>query len=406
MECHNCKTSRLIASVRERFGEKIPTELRAILHDTCLVCSHACRTCRTLVPDGPEPAPQDPKAQQKGRKPSKPPKKRPPVSAYARKRAIERKLLALSRITTEPAKDLPPPPKPSADDIFFGRAEALSRDRAPTLAPRIVSSDPAAVAALKAELAQIITAHCSRCDQSQDDNPSHRGITFVSKDADNGSDDPNVQLEDWLLAQKETDALEVYRSGCTALPADIENAFRVQLTEFAQLSVYDKLLVCVLMSQKPGYTNRYYTLADFARLRWLNNPETAKIFAQCGINLTLTGDGISKQAAHVRYGNIVRKIPALAAIAHGQIGKGKGGGAKPVRETDLEEDQTDFMGVLFTVPPPAATTPQADPDDTPAPPAAQDHDDTPDRPTAVFAPNISTAVRSRADSVDPDPDFD
>ena len=397
MECHNCKTSRLIASIRERFGEKIPTELRAPLHDACLACSHNCRTCKTMVPDGPEPTPNA--ESPKGRKGAKAPKKRPPVSAYARKRAIERKILALSRLTHEAPANTPPP-QPSEDDIFFGRVDALSRDRAPTLAPRIVSSDPAAVAALKAELAQIITSHCSRCDQSQDDNPSHRGITFVSKDADSDADDPNTNLEDWLLAQKETDALEVYRSGCTALPADIENSFRVQLTEFAQLSVYDKLLVCVLMSHKPGFTNRYYTLADFARLRWLRDPEVSRIFSQCGINLTLTGDGISKQAAHVRYGNIVRRIPSLAAIAHGQIGKGRGGGARTTREADLEEDQTDFMGILFTgqtAPAPRAQPPrEADDAETPAE----------DRPAPVFKPNHTTAIRSQADSVDPDPEYD
>ena len=333
MECHRCKTAELINESQKCFKGEIPEEIRGILQDICLCCSHGCRTCRNVVRRG-------------GRR----------RSVYAHKRALQEAILRYECVIRGGK----------------GAAEALAslsvspnrqaQKSAPSRVPPTRAGEPDSVIAAKAELANLLRSYCYRCEQSQDDNPAHRGITFVSKDAGNGTDDPNVQLEDWLLAQRETDANEAYRDGCTDLPPDVENKLRVQLAAFAQLSFYDKMLVCVLLTMKPGTTNRHYTLAEFARLDWLWDPEISRVFSLSGLRLSVEGAGLSKQAAHTRYRSIVARVPTLASVAWNYF--------QSAREAAKGQDPT------------------SDPE-------------TADSEVEGLKPNFSTAIRSAADSVDP-----
>lgn len=220
-----------------------------------------------------------------------------------------------------------------------------------------LSKKRAELADAKSELEKCYT-RCRTCNRTSDDNPSHYGVSFVSIDSrgrtcdtmpscrrssvsgETHSDDSatDATVGEWMLS-KRLDINRPSKGGVTKLPYDIEDRMRVELANYSgNTSLVDKMLLAVLMTQKPyGRTNECFNPVDFAKLRWMfyfdaagrrHNTDFSRFLISCGWRPPESGKcGISKQAVHYRFKTIVRKMPVLAAIAHGQMGKGKGGGA-------------------------------------------------------------------------------
>jgi hypothetical protein len=101
----------------------------------------------------------------------------------------------------------------------------------------------------------------------------------------------------------------------------------------------DKLLVIVLLTRKPqGALDERYNLEDFAKLNWISctdaqgrrhETDFARFLRACGWGpVSEEGKtGVSIQAVSQRFQRIIAKVPALAAVAHGQINQPRGDGS-------------------------------------------------------------------------------
>lgn len=160
---------------------------------------------------------------------------------------------------------------------------------------------------------------CYKCTRSpaSDDNPSRGGKEFVSFDAAEDPDtimpfaDPcSPQYRQFKPSSDFRDSIEEEApqpQQRTNLPHDVEETLRRELCNLCgKLDHVDRALVFFLMNGG--------TLTDFGKMRWV--PQ--EFFST-----------MSKQCVYARYKKIVREVPVLSAVAHGMIGKGKGGGAKP-----------------------------------------------------------------------------
>lgn len=168
---------------------------------------------------------------------------------------------------------------------------------------------------------------CSRC-PSTDDNPSRGGKEVISFDS---AEDPDtiMPFADPLAFQTSDDDLRDFdrqssrmtleregRRGVTAsLPQSVEDALRQEICNLCgKLDHIDRALVFFLMTGG--------SLTDFGKMQWVP-PEFFKT--------------LSKQFVYGRYKKIVRAVPILSAVAHGMIGKGKGGGCKPKKDKDSRQ---------------------------------------------------------------------
>ena len=187
---------------------------------------------------------------------------------------------------------------------------------------------------------QAVCLTCSR--SSNDDNPSNHGQTFVSLDSGNcaansgraattATDDNLVQARaDWIglhaapdsqyhpsafpSPHEHMDALEEPQDINSPtppqsqpqdpqdplnLPPHIADTLRREFANFVSLDPFDKMLVSCLLSGM--------NISEFARMLWLPysivDPKTRTI------------KPVTKQAAHARWNNIIKKFPAMTAIA-------------------------------------------------------------------------------------------
>jgi len=193
------------------------------------------------------------------------------------------------------------------------------------------------------ELQSAFSAVCLVCSRdSNDDNPSNHGQVFYSLDsgscnsnsgkAGNSATDDNVVLSraDWIgshaapdynptsygadpriaLMKKEEPALggAIDNQGVSSLPSDIEDTLRKEFSNFAGLDIIDKMLLSCIISGM--------NIAEFAKMLWLPfsivNPQDHTIHS------------ITKQAAHARWTNIIKKFPNFASIAVGGLARSKG----------------------------------------------------------------------------------
>ena len=213
------------------------------------------------------------------------------------------------------------------------------------------------------DLLKSLLNECHTCDRDGDNNPAHNGNSFMSLDAivdkeqsaavsDSGDGAPISGSDTWLLskaiARNDPEHGKSEKAfGPTGLPVDVEDKLRKEMISFSSQSLVTKLLVCLLMTQKPN--GSYHSLSDFANLRWiktkdadgnLHDTDFTRFLYSAGYKLTYTKEflekrkahpgmqpHVSKQAVHFRFKTLVKKMPSLAAISHGQMGKGKGGGA-------------------------------------------------------------------------------
>ena len=290
MHCRKCKIYAQKNELLEKHPDGcIPYEQRMQLINACIVCSHGCvnakgkprcRHYRVKVALGKEVA----KAEK----------------AVAAIRA------EIARLELKGRKDL------------YGYAISVQTGRLKAEESSLREKTAAYEAVLR---------ECSECNRSSDDFPSNSGQTFISIDEGVSGDalaDTNDALQDYILSQRIDNTSPSPRA--TSLPLEVEDRLRQQIASFTQLDMADKFLVCVLMTSKPGYNDRFYSIADFA-----------KEFAPY-----VFGRPISKQAAHARFVRVVKRVPILAAIAHGQIGKGKGGGANKGQSSAPEDRQMEF----------------------------------------------------------------
>lgn len=193
-----------------------------------------------------------------------------------------------------------------------------------------------------ADLQSAFSAVCLVCSrESNDDNPSNHGQTFFSLDSGNcnansgkaghAATDDNVVLSraDWIgshaspdycptsygadprlsMMKKEESALAALdNEGISALPSDIEDTLRKEFSNFVGLDIIDKMLLSCIISGM--------NIAEFAKMLWLPfsivNPQDHTIHS------------ITKQAAHARWTNIIRKFPNFASIAVGGLARSKG----------------------------------------------------------------------------------
>lgn len=196
---------------------------------------------------------------------------------------------------------------------------------------RIKSTGKSFSAEYAKDLCDAITVnHCYKCDHcpSTDDNPSRCGREVVSFDAAENPDtimpfaDPFAfpnSMGDKRDFDSPKDENECGKSVTLKLPQDIEDALRQELCNLSgKLDHVDRALVFFLMAGG--------TMTDFGKMKWV-----PKEFSQT----------MSKQCVYGRYKKIVKAVPILSAVAHGMIGKGKGGGAKP------KKAKTVFQPELF-----------------------------------------------------------
>lgn len=168
----------------------------------------------------------------------------------------------------------------------------------------------------------LTTAHCFKCRRCPltDDNPSHSGKDVISFDAAEEPDlilphaDPfafNADRPEGADSRDfdtpESDSQRVCRKSVTTrLPPAVEEALREEICNLSgKLDHVDRALVFFLMAGG--------SMTDFGKMKWV-----PKEFFET----------MSKQAVYGRYKRIVKAVPILTAVAHGMIGKGKGG-AKP-----------------------------------------------------------------------------
>lgn len=178
---------------------------------------------------------------------------------------------------------------------------------------------------------QVVCLTCARV--SNDDNPSNHGQTFVSLDsgncqADSGraktthTDDNIVQSRaDWIGIHKALDVEEssfgmspvaniilqespeevdkLVNATSTMLPPEVEDKLRMEFSNFVELDIIDKLLLCCIMSGM--------NIAEFAKMLWLPysivDPKTRQV------------KSITKQAAHARWMNICKRFPVFMSVA-------------------------------------------------------------------------------------------
>lgn len=175
---------------------------------------------------------------------------------------------------------------------------------------------------------QAVCLTCSRV--SNDDNPSNHGQTFVSLDsgncqADSGraktthTDDNIVQSRaDWIGLHRSQDSdgpsygaspidqLEEAENppdektiSSTLLPPEVEDRLRQEFSNFVSLDIIDKLLLSCIMSGM--------NVAEFAKMLWfpysLVDPKTRRV------------KSITKQAAHARWMNIIKRFPIFMSVA-------------------------------------------------------------------------------------------
>lgn len=299
MQCKRCQINALKDQLLAQYPNgDIPPSKAQPLYARCIICSHGCRD-----------------AKGKSR-----------CDTFTRKTQLETKLPALVQDVAKLKKIA------QRNPALYGFA--LTKKQ------RELDDARQAFAACRQA--------CLHCDRSADDNPSNEGICFVSRDAataaaDSGDAD-NRALGDWMTNKSvlrdpniAPGGLPVPRlrtdSGISALPPEAEDALRKELANFSgQASLVDKILAAVLLTQKPrGRTNECYNLSDFAKLRWIFDEdrshkiyetEVSRFLRACGWvpKTELPGGsrarlGISKQAVSVRFKNLVRKVPFLAAVA-------------------------------------------------------------------------------------------
>jgi len=157
---------------------------------------------------------------------------------------------------------------------------------------------------------------CTHC-PSTDDEYCHSGRSVMSFDA---AEEPDTiqPFFDPLAFQKQerdprdfdepVDPREERTKGSVTkmLAPEVEELLRQQIMDFHHhLDFIDRELVFQLMEGK--------TLVDFAKMGWAE--PVIKALSQ----------PMTKQAVWGRYKRIVKRVPILAAVAHGMIGKGKGG---------------------------------------------------------------------------------
>lgn len=178
------------------------------------------------------------------------------------------------------------------------------------------------------EAFQAVCLTCSR--SSNDDNPSNHGQVFVSLDSGNcqantgkaastHTDNDIVQARaDWIWLHKSADVEEQtygmapdknliakeegtkpHDGSVSMLPPEVEDRLRQEFSNFVSLDIIDKLLLSCIMSGM--------NVAEFAKMLWfpyaIVDPKTRKVKA------------ITKQAAHARWKNIVRRFPVFLSVA-------------------------------------------------------------------------------------------
>lgn len=223
----------------------------------------------------------------------------------------------------------------------IGKVKAAWNENYEVLFKTIMATD-AEKRQLVEDLQSAFQAVCLTCSRdSNDDNPSNHGQTFVSMDSGNcrsnsgkaatSATDDNVVLSraDWIgshaaadynpsqyggdptaaLQRKENPqaAEAAENAGVTLLPSEVEDMLRKEFSNFAALDIIDKMLLSCVVSGM--------NIAEFAKMLWLPysivNPQDNTIHP------------ITKQAAHARWQNIIRKFPNFASIVCGQMVKFK-----------------------------------------------------------------------------------
>ena len=309
MVCSRCKVKALKDRLLSQHpdGDLPPAESEPLI-EACIVCSHGCMDA----------------------------KGKPRCAVYRRKCHVRKTIAAL----TEEIAELAP-----------------NAERRPDLYGFALSQKNSALAEHQKALAAVLR-ECSFCDRSNDDNPQHNGVTFFSLDASpaeavdssstNASSAQCPNSRSWLYSRalpRQTPSARV-----SALPPDIEDKWRVELANFTGESLVTKFLVCLLLSRKPS--GAFYNLSDFANLRWLHTRDAAghlhdteftRFLYAAGYRLVPTDEflaahrddpdahpHVSKQSVHFRFKTLVRKMPTIAAVSHGQIGRGSGGSPRRV----------------------------------------------------------------------------
>lgn len=289
MHCRKCKTYARKNELLARYPDGcIPEDLRMQLIDACIVCSHGCVNA----------------------------KGKPRCRHYRVKVALGKEVAKAEKSVAAIRSEIARLESKGREDLY-GYSIAVQKGK--------LKAEEASLREKTAAYEDVLR-ECSECTQSSDDFPSNSGQTFISIDEGVSGDslaDVNDALQDHILSQRIDTTTPSPRA--TSLPPDVEDRLRKELASFTQLDMADKFLVCVLMTAKKGHNDRFHSITDFA-----------KDFAPY-----VFGRPISKQAAHARFVRVVKRVPILAAIAHGQIGKGKGGGAKR-SQSGSEERQIEF----------------------------------------------------------------
>lgn len=316
MVCSRCKVKALKDRLLSQHpdGDLPPAESEPLI-EACIVCSHGCIDA----------------------------KGKPRCAVYRRKCHVRKTIAAL----TEEIAELAP-----------------NAERRPDLYSLALSRKQSELDASQKALASVLR-ECSFCDRSNDDNPQHNGVTFFSLDA-SPAEIPTEGLSssttDSATASGDcpTSTSWLYKHALprssrtspavSALPPDVEDKWRVELANFTGESLVTKFLVCLLLSRKPS--GAFYNLSDFANLRWLHTRDAAghlhdteftRFLYAAGYRLVPTDEflaahkddpdahpHVSKQSVHFRFKTLVRKMPTIAAVSHGQIGKGNGGSPRRV----------------------------------------------------------------------------
>lgn len=176
------------------------------------------------------------------------------------------------------------------------------------------------------ELDGIISCYtCNRCPKT-DDIASHGGREVVSFDAAEDQDTVAAYADPLATEQKgdfrdfdERPSEDTDGKFTKRLNNEQEDELKRELANFASnLDLIDRELAVFLINGG--------SLVDFGRMEW------AKKYIKT-ISRPMT-----KQAVHGRYKRIVKAMPLLKAVAHGTIGKGKGGGAKKAKPKHVLQD--------------------------------------------------------------------